>query len=185
MADEPIIIEQEEWRDILGFEGSYQVSSMGRVRSLNRTVNCAYGSKRFVPGVVLKQNDLRGYKRVALCWTKTDRIYVQVHILVCSAFNGAKPSAKHQVAHRDGIRSNNFASNLRWATAKENCKDRELHGTTARGERSGATSLTNANVIEIRNRFAVGDSRKELARRFGVLPATITNITKRRTWSHI
>lgn len=111
----------EVWR-LIGEAPAYRVSSLGRVMS-----------KRF--GRPLSPGYCRGYARHTLC-VDGRKIIRSVHALVCSAFNGPKPSPELHCAHRDGDKSNNTPENLYWATPKENCDDRERHGRTHRGPRT-------------------------------------------------
>jgi hypothetical protein len=130
----------EEWRDIRGWEGLYQVSNLGRVRSLPRThtryhptlqMDSVFHSKGRVlrPGrkdsgylIVVLSDMTNGRQRVA-----------RVHRLVCEAFNGPSPSDDHEVAHNDNTRDNNVATNLRWATHYDNVQD----SVNARREANG------------------------------------------------
>lgn len=95
----------EIWKDINGYEGLYQVSNKGNVRSLITNKN-------------LKQADLRGYKRVVL--SKNNEVKTkQVHRLVAEAFIDNR-EGKQQVDHINCLRDDNRVENLRWTTPKEN-----------------------------------------------------------------
>lgn len=112
----------EEWRDVVGFEGIYQVSNYGRVKSLPRVVR--KGGKT---GEVLTKEmqltprqDQNGYTRVYLNENGRTR-FMPVHRLVAKAFI-PNPDNKPQVNHIDGNKSNNCVSNLEWCTNSENQK---------------------------------------------------------------
>lgn len=108
-------MEKEEiWKDIKGYEGIYQVSSEGRVKSLERTTVDKNGKKYHRKERILKSFLNRGYLQVSLC----DR-QPQVHRLVAEAFI-PNPENKSQVNHKDEIKTNNCVENLEWMTAKEN-----------------------------------------------------------------
>lgn len=109
----------EIWKNIKGYEGRYQVSSMGRVKSLERK-DCL---GRIVKERVLKPCiDRYGYLFVNLCAGGKRTFFV--HRLVCQAFH-ENPDNKPQVNHLNEIKTDNRACNLEWATAKENLN----HGT--------------------------------------------------------
>jgi hypothetical protein len=117
----------ETWRPIAGYDG-YQVSDLGRVRSLDRVVTKMQRGRPVqhrLKGKVLRPATVaRGYLAVALGRRGT----MYVHHVVLLAFVGPRPAGK-QAAHGDGDRTNNALSNLRWATPKENTADRYRHGT--------------------------------------------------------
>lgn len=119
----------EQWRPIStpGFEGLYEVSSFGRVRSVARKVRAANRTINY-KSRVLKQNiDSGGYAQVTLC-NHTRRQTVGVHVLVASAFIGQRPG-NADVCHNDGRATHNHPHNLRWGSRSENCKDKTIHGT--------------------------------------------------------
>lgn len=110
---------KEEWKDIAGYEGFYQVSNQGRVKSLDRYVNAKLGSEMMKKGVLMKlQSSHKGYSTVILhknCKSKTQ----QVHRLVAMAFI-PNPLNKPQVNHIDCDKKNNRPENLEWAAQDEN-----------------------------------------------------------------
>lgn len=116
----------EEWRDIAGYEGSYQVSSLGRVRSLDR--KCWLGNRwGNMKGRVLAQ-PLSGkykYRTVALGAGNT----AYVHRLVLEAFVGPCPEGMEACHFPDRDPSNNRLENLRWGTHRENMDDMRKHGS--------------------------------------------------------
>ena len=112
-------MKNEEWRDVVGYEGRYQVSSMGRVKSLERKVKHWCGGERIQKERILKPcADRGGYLRIGLCDGEKQKTF-KVHRLVCEAFH-ENPDNKPQVNHINEIKTDNRASNLEWATAREN-----------------------------------------------------------------
>lgn len=165
----------EEWRAVPGYEGLYEVSSLGRVRSLDRYV--PWGTKRaFWRGRLLKPTvSGTGYLYIGLAG-RTDT----VHRLVAAAFLGPCPPGK-QVAHADGDRTNPRLSNLRYATQRENEADKLLHGKHQLGERGPNAKLTADQVREIRALRGTATQR-EIAARFGTSQPNVVAIFKERSW---
>lgn len=111
----------ETWKDIKGFEGFYQVSNLGRIKSITRKIinsGCFTGAC-LITGRILKQGiDTSGYNFVNLCKDKKQRS-LMVHKLVAIAFI-PNPLNKPQINHLDYNPQNNNVGNLEWVTAKEN-----------------------------------------------------------------
>lgn len=119
---------EELWLPIRGYEGLYEVSSLGRVRSLDREIEHPTAGIVHRKGKVLAQNPLNkdGYLGVGLNkgGTKKKR---SVHTLVLEAFVGPRPEGQ-QACHNDGNNTNNRVENLRWDTPRENVADIKRHG---------------------------------------------------------
>lgn len=168
-----------EWRCIPGWP-SYEISENGVIR---RTV----GYKGYPAGYVLTcKLDRYGYYHVGLR-RDGSRHWFTVHRLVALAFIGRAPSAKHQVAHNDGVRTNNHYSNLRWATSKQNIADRVKHGNqySARGAENPMAHLTEHQVRLIREGVVKGVRQHKLASRFGTSQGNVSCIHLRKSWRHI
>jgi hypothetical protein len=114
----------EEWRDVVGYEDFYQVSSLGRVRSVARVVDRQgpTGPALYVNEMMRKAHTTpKGYQRIQLRKESKPRNHL-VHVLVAEAFIGPRPTEAHEVNHKDGFKSNNRHGNLEWATPSENQK---------------------------------------------------------------
>jgi hypothetical protein len=112
----------ERWLPIPGYEGSYEVSDHGRVRSLDRWIETRQG-RRFKRGVVRRTKTLNsGYQALPLLLDGDQRFFT-VHKLVMLAFTGPRPGDDIDICHRDGNRTNNRLSNLRYDTKSANAQD--------------------------------------------------------------
>lgn len=111
-------MENEIWKDITGYEGLYQVSNMGRVRSTNRTIILSDGMKRTLPSKVLRPGKQKGYHHVSLSIGGVETSYL-VHRLVAAAFLGPA-SAGMEVDHINEDHGDNRVENLRYLSRFEN-----------------------------------------------------------------
>lgn len=118
-------IKQELWRDIAGYEGIYQVSNQGRIKSLDRFIDIVWQGKivrKPLKGKIKTPNvQNNGYYIVWLCDSESNRKALLVHRLVASAFI-ENPNQFKDVNHKDGNKLNNGVSNLEWCTRSENIK---------------------------------------------------------------
>lgn len=179
---------KEIWKDVVGFEGGYQVSNLGRIKTKERNVYHPTLGTVIVNEKIRKQTTaFNGYKKVNMSFDGK-RKYMSVHRMVCEAFNGPQPSNNHQVAHNDGCKTNNNSLNLRWATAKENTKDRSKHGNhyVSKGEKCSLAKLTKKDVLNIRNIWNKGDrSQSKIAKQYNVSQSCISKIINKQRWNHI
>lgn len=126
----------EVWKEIKEYEGLYQVSTWGRVRSLDRYVNSSHNNKQFIKGIILKpRKSKNGYLKVDLCKEGKQK-YFLVHRLVAQTFL-KNPNNYLVVNHKDEDKSNNRVDNLEWCTHKYNSN----YGT--RNERMIKTQTNN------------------------------------------
>ncbi len=116
----------EVWKPVPGWEGQYEVSNLGRVRSVPRMSVKMTGAKQPVAGSILKVRlNEHGYHQVRLK-TRFSYKYRFVHRLVLEAFKGPALSGQ-EGCHNDGDKSNNALGNLRWDTHLSNMKDYKQH----------------------------------------------------------
>lgn len=167
----------EEWRDMPGYEGSYQVSDMGRVR------NIRYGAQRQIRLLNPYLNGKR-YFRIRIS-RKGQMQNFLVHRLVMAAFVGKCPEG-YEVNHKNGVATDNRLENLEYVTRAENMRHMaEVLKRIKFGEDRNDSKLTESNVIEIRMLRAIGMTLMEIASRYGVSAGTISSAVRRVTWKHI
>ena len=160
---------EELWKDIKGYEGLYQVSDIGRVKSLERIVARKNGRRQPIQERILKPSTNEyGYLYVNLCNSNSKRKSFLIHRLVCEAFH-ENPENKPCVNHIDENKINNEASNLEWCTVKENCN----HGTrNARIAKSVGQYTRDGKLIK------VWQSTMEVERQLGVDNAFISRVAR-------
>lgn len=173
---------KEEWKDINGYNGAYQVSSAGRVRSLNKN----YGKKRDEPKILKPYKNNCGYLRVWLCKNGNGKNKF-IHRLVAEAFVANKDN-KEIVNHLNGVKSDNNYDNLEWCTRSENQKHAFKIGIqeSVKGSDQGSSKLTEDDVISIRNLYKTGlYTQAEIGKEYGVVHTVISRIVNRKIWKHI
>lgn len=184
----------EHWRNIKGYEGLYQVSDLGRVRSFNpHNGNRGGLEKRYdlprrrnIPMITNIFWSDKGYGFSTLYYKGVARKY-PIHRLVAQAFIG-NPEGKPQINHKNGIKSDNSSKNLEWCTASENMKHAYRTGLkrSSTGELDGRAKLNNFQVKRIRlMRSILGKAitYDKLAELFKVNRATIGNVVTRKCWA--
>jgi len=164
----------EEWKDIKGYEGKFQVSNTGLVLNLNYRNS---GNKRLV-----SQNDIDGYKRVRLLNDK-----FLVHRLVAQEFI-PNPDNLPKVLHRDDNRSNNKVNNLMWGTQKDNILDMEVKGRAVhpKGIEQTQAKLTEDDVRVIRKmRQETGEGCRKISKKLGLPVGPVAHVIAGRRWTHV
>lgn len=185
---------EEIWKDVVGYEGSYQVSNHGRVKSVARRMWNGHAwwmspERIRIPG----NNHGRLYVPLQKNGSKARNYFV--HQLVLTAFVGPCPEDMEACHFPDRDPSNNRLENLRWDTHHSNIQDKFIHGTTGRGKRSplnvcgenhNLAKLTEVQVRDMRElRKNEGLSFDKIARRFGVTKRAAILAIKRITWKHV
>jgi hypothetical protein len=183
----------DDFVPVPGFEGLYEVSRGGVVRSLLRTVVRGNGTVQvFQPKVLSQFLSDKGYPCVSL---KNDscgksRVY-RVHRLLATAFI-ENPIKHPEVNHLDGNKANNSIENLEWTTPSGNRKhawdtglrDRR-HLPYVQGERVGTSKLTNEKVLYARQLRKDGYSYSQIAAKIGVTKMPARLAVNGITWSHV
>lgn len=164
----------EEWRDVVGYEGYYQVSNLGRVKSLERIDS----NKHLVKERILKQSMRGKYLKVELSRSGSPAIF-SVHRLVAKAFSENKEN-KPVVNHINEDKLNNNADNLEWVTYKENSN----HGTVI--DRRVKKRYIPIKVIYQDNTYEIWESATVFAKEYGngVTKQNIVAVLKGRSKTH-
>lgn len=180
---------EEIWKDVVGCEGYYQVSNLGRIKSLDRQIVNRLGvvtnfSSKIMYlkagkfGYIIANINTSGYKR-----------QVKAHRLVAMAFI-PNPLNKPQVNHINGIKTDNRVENLEWCTASEN----RIHAlktglaNSSNGINQGNSKLTNEQVLKIRELALHGMNSIQIRKEIGIenfCKSQICDIIKRKAWKHI
>ena len=177
----------EQWKQVDGYEGLYEVSNYGRVRSVARAVPHGKGGGTRT----LRQRMLRPYGarkghgyvawHVSLSSGGKVRKHLVAHLVLAAFSRQRKPG---EVArHLDGDSANNAATNLRWGTQKQNGEDMVRHGTSPRGERNGNARLSRGAVERIREDAADGQSHAAIAKVYGVSRRTVSRVVRREVYA--
>lgn len=177
-------LDAEEWRSVPNWEGVYEVSSFGRVRSLDRIDRLGRGwSGRILKTTVDRST---GYQKVNLSCRGTQR-HAYVHHLVAEAFLGTRP-LRHEINHLDGVKTNNGVWNLEYVEKAENVRHAYRTGLNHGLSRFGSTN-PNAKLNESLAQLTLATqgqvSGVELARAMGVSTSTISRIRKGQSWRHL
>lgn len=181
----------EIWKDVKDYEGLYQVSNLGNVKSLDRIVETKNRKNYLRKGKVQKKSvNSFGYETVGFTVDSKTKIY-RVHRLVALSFI-ENPENKPQINHIDGNKTNNNVNNLEWCTSSEN----QIHSVSTglsnpsypvlKGSKNGRSLLKEEQVVEIRNKYIPYKySAKKLALEYNVSESCITHILNNTSWKNI
>lgn len=159
----------ERWLPVVGYEGRYEVSDFGRVRSLIKA------------GLIKKQVlNPCGYLYTMLAGRKNFR----THKLVLEAFVGPYPKGK-EARHLDGNRTNNMLKNLCYGTWYENLQDRRRHETDTVGERHPCAKLSEVDAVDILWLSGWGVKDRPIAEMYGVNTESVRRIRVGQRWAHL
>lgn len=170
-----------EWKPVAGFEGLYEVSGCGQVRSLPRRVSSGAGKSRFAAGRLLAQATKSTYPCVCLC-RDGKQYFIHVHRLVAKAF---VPGAGPLVRHLDGDPMNAHYTNLAWGTHADNEADKAAHGRALRGEGHHQAKLNEEMVRTIRRLGSQGLSQLAIARQLNIGRGSVGRVIRNEYWRHV
>lgn len=176
---------KEIWKPITEFNGLYEISSIGRVRSIDRQAlyrKSIPGSIRLIKGKVLKPNINKGYHLYTLTLNGKP-FYRYSHRLVITYFIGEIPKNK-AVNHKDANKSNNSVKNLEICTNAENNKHAGLMNLKPIGTNHTNSKLTHEQLKEVRRLLNETElSHKKIAKMFNVYRTTISRIANKKSYS--
>lgn len=184
---------EEQWKAVEGFSGKYEVSSLGNLRSVDRTVvqKSPTGngvSVRYLKGCQLKlKKTKQGYYEISFCAKKSKKVTKRVHQLVATAFI-SNPYNKPHINHINGIKTDNRVENLEWVTPKENVQHAIKNNLIGYlfGEDHQNTHLTKEDVEFIRNNYKYRSKEwntTTLSKKFGISLQTVLNIVNKKVWN--
>jgi hypothetical protein len=163
----------EEWKDVVGWEEFYEVSTLGNVRSKRKKI-------------ILKPSNVLGYRQVMLC-KDGKRITGRINRLVAKAFI-PNPENKPQVNHKNGVRNCDLVENLEWVTESENVQHSydKLNRLPTHGQTHNKAKLTNDQVREIRGKYIPYKySYAKIGKEYGVDQSAIFLIIKGKNWKYL
>ncbi len=176
---------QEKWKDILAWEGLYQISNFGRVKSLEKHVINKSGTYTKRKERILKPSISKGYYHVILHRDKFKKGYT-VHRLVAVNFLIEHDKNLH-INHKDGNKLNNHIENLEWCTQKENSQHAVKNGLYKPlfGEKAPRALIDKNKALLIISLLKSGFSGMEISEKTGTSNKIISSINTHTTWRHL
>lgn len=172
--------EKEVWKDIEGYEGRYQVSNLGRVKSLKRKVPNGENSFRIIKEKILKTSKKSNeYIKVNL----SGKSY-RVHRLVATAFI-ENPNNYDEINHINGDKRDNRVKNLEWCTREYNMSFNKKLNVMPKGSEHKNSTITEQVAREIKILLNKGHMQKDIANKFNTTVNIVSQINRGLTWKHI
>ena len=167
---------REVWKDVVGYEGLYQVSNFGNVKSLGNEFSRKERLLKLSP-------QSKGYLTIVLQKNATRKM-VLVHRLVAEHFIDNTES-KAQINHINGIKTDNRVENLEWVSHRENLNHAIKNNLTLKGEENRNSKLKDVDVIKIHSLLQKGTATKELSETYNISYSTIYGIRTNIYWKHL
>lgn len=173
---------EERWLPIKEYSGVYEVSDMGRVRSIDRSITTSNSETKFVHGKIIRvSKNPHGYSVVKLSRNGTVKHY-QVHRLVLLSFLG-RENSKTVANHKNSNRNDNRLTNLEWVTQAQNMRHMVESGRSLKGEKNKSAKLTPCEVEKIKSYYKKGtETHRSIAKKFNVSHNCIGLILRGETW---
>lgn len=176
---------KEIWKTIPSYEGYYQVSNKGRVRSIDRKAKNRSGFRLVKSKIIKPTNNGTGYLIVGLS-KESKRCNFLIHRLVALCFID-KPVDKNIINHINGIKTDNRVSNLEWCNQMENIRHSIENGLINQlGSNHHSSKLTESDVLKIRKLYDLkSHTYSSISNIYGISIENVRNIIKRITWKHL
>lgn len=176
----------EEFRDVPNYEGIYQVSDLGRMKSLSRTVRLpSRNLDRRLKEKIMSLSLKNGYPQISLHKERVATVS-NVHILVGNVFI-ENPHNLPFLNHKNGIKTDSRKINLEWCTHLENMQHAFKTGLVPNGERNHKAKLTDEQVKIIKRLFRINPktNQRAISRKLNISPSVVNAIYKGRKWKYI
>lgn len=179
-------MEQEIFKPIKGYEGLYEVSNLGRVKSLCKEWICGRNTPKRKEETIIRNGHRKDYDFVSLSKDKKIK-YPSIHRLVAEQFI-INYENKPDINHKDGNKRNNYFKNLEWCTKSENQTHAYKKGfqISKKGSQHHQSKLTENDVFEIKELCGKGGkSQREIGELYGIKQAQVSRIVCNKRWNHI
>lgn len=174
----------EIWKDVIGFEGFYQVSNMGRIKRLSGLVEVNGGHKEVKEYILKQSRRSDNYMSVTMSGGGKRKTRLVARIVAENFIENLE--FKKEVNHISGDKSDNSVKNLEWTTRKENAEHASKNGLMSKGEKHGVSKLKEFEVKDIRKLYKNGGiSQTKIAKKYSVTQHTVWCIIKNITWVDI
>lgn len=173
----------ENWKSVVGYEGFYEVSDAGSIRTVERLQE-SYGGRSWIKPPQLRKSTFDGRYMVITLAKLGTRKRFYVHDLVLTAHVSERPKGM-QGCHGDRNGKNNVLLNLRWDTPGANNEDKRGHGTLPMGESHGMNKYTEESILAVKVMINQGLNSTEIETATGIHRCTVAAVRSGRQWAHL